>query len=460
MKRLLGILLGISALVLATGCEWLHHEEPDTKEFDNLVIVCQAGYLPGTNNLSSFLMDNTEALKRGYVPTKKDPDALILISHLSLTEGKVSAPCVVRMYKKNTRRKNTTVVMDTVKVYSEFTTLTKTPTLDTVLTWINENYPARTKGLVFSSHGTGWLPQGYYGNPRRFDPDYRSGDEIIWADVKRTARPQFPPVSEGVPHIEYPYIDGIPVRSADSGYVDVPVRSLGTESGWNSSGNKVDFEIEPQSFRDCFPFRFDYMILDACLMGGVEVAYQLRDICGKVVFSQAEILADGMVYDTMMEHLCKGKTPDLLAVAQDFFDHYNTKSGVYRSCTVSCVDCGRMVPLANLCRELFSVYADEMASVIPSSVQSYFRSGKHWFYDLRDIMVQAGASEDDLKRLDAALSQCVLYKEATPTMLKGSNGFDIRTHCGLSMYLPCNGGDYLDARYKELDWNEATALVK
>ena len=32
--------------------------------------------------------------------------------------------------------------------------------------------------------------------------------------------------------------------------------------------------------------------------------------------------------------------------------------------------------------------------------------------------------------------------------------------CGLSMYLPCNGSEYLDNFYKTLEWNKATALVK
>jgi hypothetical protein len=40
------------------------------------------------------------------------------------------------------------------------------------------------------------------------------------------------------------------------------------------------------------------------------------------------------------------------------------------------------------------------------------------------------------------------------------NEFPIRAYCGLSMYLPADGSAYLDNAYKELVWNQATALVK
>ena len=40
----------------------------------------------------------------------------------------------------------------------------------------------------------------------------------------------------------------------------------------------------------------DYIIFDACLMGGIEVAYELRNVADKIGFSQAEILAHGFPY--------------------------------------------------------------------------------------------------------------------------------------------------------------------
>ena len=96
-----------------------------------------------------------------------------------------------------------------------------------------------------------------------------------------------------------------------------------------------------------------------------------------------------------------------------------------------------------------------MAIVNPSSVQHYFRYNKHWFYDLEDILVQSGASDEDLKSFRTAMSSCVLYNEATPSFL----GIPIKAHCGFSMYLPADGDPELDTFYRTLSWNNATHLV-
>ena len=76
-------------------------------------------------------------------------------------------------------------------------------------------------------------------------------------------------------------------------------------------------------------------------------------------------------------------------------------------------------------------------------------------------LVKAGASEEEIARLDAALEDCVLYKAATPWFMKGGeDGFAINTHCGLSMYLPSMGTKFLDNYYKtNIAWNQATQLV-
>ena len=106
---------------------------------------------------------------------------------------------------------------------------------------------------------------------------------------------------------------------------------------------------------------------------------------------------------------------------------------------------------------MFEKYRAQIASVNPSKVQGYFRGNRHWFYDLKDILTVAGISAEDTAVLDKVLAACTLYKNATPQFM---NEFPIRAYCGLSMYLPADGSAYLDNAYKELVWNQATALVK
>ena len=78
--------------------------------------------------------------------------------------------------------------------------------------------------------------------------------------------------------------------------------------------------------------------------------------------------------------------------------------------------------------------------------------------------VKAGISDTEKNNLKNAVDACILYKAATPTFLLyktgGGSGFKIETYSGFSMYLPCNGSDYLDNYYKSLAWNKATGLVQ
>ena len=123
------------------------------------------------------------------------------------------------------------------------------------------------------------------------------------------------------------------------------------------------------------------------------------------------------------------------------------------------MDCTRLDALASACRTLFSKYSSAIAGLDPYDVQRYWRNQKHWFYDLEDILVQAGIDSGERSTLTSALNGCILYKAATDEFLKGYGGFTIRTYCGFSMYLPCYGTDFLNGKYKELAWNKATGLV-
>ena len=63
------------------------------------------------------------------------------------------------------------------------------------------------------------------------------------------------------------------------------------------------------------PYRFDYILFDACFMGSVEVLYELRHSARYFIASPAEILADGFPYHLILPYLI-GKL-ELEKVAQE-----------------------------------------------------------------------------------------------------------------------------------------------
>ena len=210
-----------------------------------------------------------------------------------------------------------------------------------------------------------------------------------------------------------------------------------------------------EDFADAIPMHLDYCLIDACLSGCVEVAHALKGKADIVGFSPTEVLADGFDYKNITTHLF-ARPLDPVEVCREYFAYYNAQSGSNRSATITAVDTRKMDALEAVCKELFEAYRPILKTMSGGNVQGYFRYDRHYFYDLRDILAQAGISEQEKTRLDAALSQFIVYQAATDYFLS----IPLTRVCGLSMYLPSMGSTYLNNYYKEhVSWNQATELV-
>ena len=390
-------------------------------------------YSAGFNSISSYLKEDIEDLSSGWLPKKRKADDVILVySHQPKAMGQYSektSPVLFRMYAES----DGTVVRDTLVTYEPGTVSASAGQMNKVLTYVRDNFPAVGYGMIFSSHATGYLPSGFYSKPDSYtfkeDMMYRQGARERW------------PLSP-VPYIEHEQDPSLPA-----------VKSIGQDiDGVNS------YEMDIRDFAEAIPMKMDYILFDACLMGGIEVAYELAGKCDKIGFSQAEVLAEGFNYSTLASHLLGNKSEsDPYSVCKDYFEQYDIQTGVNRSATISLIDCSQLDQLAETCQDLFEKYSDGMSDIDHRSVQGFFRSSRHWFYDMESIMANAGATEEDMDSLKEAIGKCILYKGATPSFM---GEFTIRTFSGFSMYLPCYGHNELNKYYRTLKWNKATGLVR
>lgn len=423
--NILKVLLGISAALTLTSCdiEWFGNKTPD--HYNRVMLLYSAGY----NNLSSYLKGDIEEIKRGALPTSKDDDVVLVYSHFpnNYDYNTPTSPTLVRL----TSTKDNKVKVDTLVIFPDNSISASADQIETVLNRVNEIFPAQSYGMIFSSHATGYLPAGYYQNP---DDDSDLVEFSIFTGRRMTA----------VPYVEPEYDPSLPM-----------VKSIGQDQV-GSSDSAISYEINLNDFADAIPIKLDYLLFDACLMGGIEVAYELKEKVGKIGFSQTEVLAEGFCYESLTTHLLGGETIDLVSVCSDYFNQYEVQTGVYQSATISLIDCTKLSPLTEVCTDLFERYRDKIATLDPNRVQRFYRSGRHWFYDLESILINAGISDEELKNLHSALDNCVIYKAHTPKFM---SDFDIHTFSGFSMYLPCNGSLSLDEFYKTLEWNKDTGLV-
>ena len=410
-----------------------------TEEKRNVLLLYSAGY----NSLSDYLIEDINDLQQGWLPGSGRNDNILLVySHLPVKKNAYStdtSPTLTRIYSDH----NGQTVRDTLEKYPSGTRSATSEQLNKVLNDVKQAFPAKSYGMIFSSHATGYLPAGYYTNPRDYFYHEKSGISYRIGGGSDVACP--------VPYTAPEHDPSLP-----------EVKSIGQDQV-GGYGSYVSYEIELDDFAKALPMQIEYILFDACLMGGIEVAYELKDKCHYVGFSQTEVLAEGFDYKSLAEHLLGSDTPDPQAVCEDYFQQYDIQSGVYRSATISMIDCTRLEPIADVCRGLFEKYRTQMALVNPETIQRFYRSDYHWFYDMVDIVARSGATEDEIQAMNEALDQCVVYKAATPEFM---GAFPIDTFSGLSMYFPYTKLDgsipelTLQMYYKTLKWNIATGLVK
>lgn len=397
-----------------------------------VVLMYQAGY----NSLSDCLRDDLNDVINGWLPNGGMKDNVLLVyTHQPARDGQYNVKTTPYLLRLSAGAGGTARI-DTLITYPKSSISSSAEQLNKVLTYVVDNFPAKSYGMTFASHSTGYLPAGFYGR----------SDSYVYKQKRAGAMGSRPSQPGPVPYYE-PYQDPSLPR----------VRSIGQDQQ-GTTGGYVSYEIDIRDFAEAIPVKLDFILFDACLMGGAEVAYELREKCDRLGFSQAEVLAEGLDYTRITPHLLGGSEADLESICNDYFIHYDSQTDPFsRSATISLIDCSRLEPLAQTCREIFSNNRNGLASITPYSVQRYYRSGHHWFYDLESIIMNAGASAEEMAALHEALDNCVLYKGHTPEFMCE---FEIKTFSGFSMYLPCNGNKELDKYYRTLKWNQATGLVE
>ena len=293
-----------------------------------------------------------------------------------------------------------TVVADTAYRFPPRVSATKSA-LTQALNVTQALFPADSYGLILWSHGTGWIPP--------------------LASSSYAAQEQ---------------------RSGSC-----PERTFGLDG-------KVELEI--RDLAQAIPYKLSFMLMDACFMGGIETAYEVKDSVDYYIGSPAEILTESFPYHKIMQHIFKS-TPDYAAVCKEYYDYYNAKSGAERSATVALMDCSKLAEVAEVAKRVFDQYGESIASLDLSLLQPYFRgSSSKYFYDLKDL-VDAIADASLSAEFAAALERAVPYKASTPYFIE----LPIRSFCGVSTYVPGNPADTkLADYYKQYKWNQATGMIK
>ena len=196
----------------------------------------------------------------------------------------------------------------------------------------------------------------------------------------------------------------------------------------------------------------EYILFDDCYMSNVEVAYDLRHVTRHFIASTSEVMAYGMPYHLLAEHML-GEV-DYEGISQTFYDFYMNYS---MPCgTIAMTVTSELDSLATLMREINTRYTwDED---LTSDLQALDGYNPHLFYDYRDYVANLCADSVLLSRFDEQLLRTVPLASCkhTPTYYSALNNrqTSIERFCGLTISEPST--HYLADPKDETNWYKAT----
>ena len=217
-------------------------------------------------------------------------------------------------------------------------------------------------------------------------------------------------------------------------------KTVTTQSFGLDNGNEMDIKYLTAALPDSF---FEYIIFDACNMGAVEVACQLRNKTKFILSATTEIAAAGLPYNEIIPMLLL-KNRNYRNIAQECYDYYeNTlETGVAFSL-------GATAEIENLAKTVKDIYSNATNTTVNiNNIQHFDRyfPNSHLLYDLEDIIKNI-ASPEELTIFQDRLNRIVIFSQSPPIVYRVL----INTYCGLSSYI-YGINPTLDNYYKTLDW--------
>lgn len=388
MRTSLSICLQLALLTASVFCMSSCCKHDGHGEDSHTILV----YLAADNGLYPYAGDFYDLADKGFLPELNSDKTLLVFEKNYTGEGSTLA--------KYYRSEYGVMEHIVLKKYPAECISTDTAFFARVLADADGFYPARHRGLILWSHGTGFLPEIV------LDADYTR------ADLRHRPRSSF-------------------------------------GQDWDSD---EDVTITTPQMARNLGRHYDYILFDCCLMAQIEVAYDLRRSCDFLMFSPTEIMAQGYPYDIMFDPLFNDadRAGALKRIAQGFIDSYTESYERTRrqGGTITLVQTSAVDSLAAAVKRVYSSSKETLKDLDLDRIQEYDRYFRyHYFYDL-DHLVRSIALPQDYAAFRSALERAVIFEAHTPGML----GLPLTDVCGLGTYVLQDRYPKLNQYYKTTDW--------
>lgn len=394
MKTKLYFFWWVCLSVFLVACE---DKEPDASIGNRTVLV----YIAADNSLASFASQDLAEMKVGMTKVYTNVHLLVYIDDGKsprLLELKNEGGTVVEKEVKTYPSRNSVGVDETQEVFADV--------------FSNSQYQADSYGLVYWSHGDGWLPYPLGAGTRWVGQDKGNGDNRMniseFVEILRTAP------------------------------------------------------------------RFDFILFDACFMLSVEVAYELRDYTDYCVGSPTEIPGPGASYDVVVPAMFSAENV-AVNIAKAYYEPYAAKyddgNGISNNnwtggASVCALRTDRLDDLARATKQILPGTVDNAS--LRKSVFDYdkrrgsdgYQDGHVGYYDLVGMMRMI-TDDNAYEAWKQIFNSAVAYWVTTSMNYSSYVGmFSMEGTNGVSCYIPSTSNTATDKAYRSTEWYTSAGFEK
>ena len=418
--------LFICTLSLAATFTSCGDEAIDVESVNKQTIFVFYPWTGGTNTsgLTSFLKNNVDSICEGIVAKKGLNNSRVMVF---MSQNYRKSYLIDLQYDGNKKA----VIRDTLKTYDE-ATYTTAEGFAEILNEVKRRAEALNYSLIIGAHGCGWT--------------YSSD----WVKYPYMARPNagftqkgstsYPTATGNFSGIQFGADPNKPITrffgsvSLEENALDIPTLAEGIKL----SGTKMQ-----------------YILFDACYMGNVETAYELKDVTNFMISSSSEVMGAGVPYKTVWSYL-NNSAPNYSGFVNGVVNFYKNSSDPY--CNMAAIDCRQMEKLASVMKEINSKYTLS-ESIDPETIQCLDAFSPNLFYDMEayvDSLYPSGYLLDQFKnQLKLTVKAAGHTDYAYSALYNKKTYIEVKNYCGLSISDPSQHSVAIKGREKT-GWWKAT----
>ena len=412
-------------LTLAVGFTSCSGEAEDVDSVNKQTILVFIPWTGSTNStgLKSYLDVNIDSIYQGIIDQKGLDDSRVLLFYSDTYDHST-------LYDLQYDATKRTVSRVALKEYTGLTYNSDEGIAD-ILNEVKQKAYALNYAMIIGGHGCGWT----------------YADD--WENYPNYARPRIGSSTSTSASINTDNFSGIQFGAAPNKPL---TRFFGSVSMRNGS---IDIATLANGIKQS-GIKMQYILFDACYMGNVETAYELKDVANYVISSSSEVLADGMPYRSLWSYL-NSATPNYTSIVSTVINYYQTHNEPYVN--VAAIDCRQLDNLASVMKEINNQYTLD-ASIKLDSIQPLDGFSPHLFYDLKVYVDSLHPSGYLLSQFNTQLNATVKSAESTDYVITALNPnrteyIRIKSYCGMSISDPSLHSVAIKGREKT-GWWKAT----